>query len=501
MSTRLEDAVRSPTAGTPPPNVRYFRAEAPLCGVATEGRARLVESGGRTGVLASSIHTVFNLEAGHTLDAARGALTFWVLPMEDLRPGVWWGHFVDAEPTCDRYPLLTTGRDRRDLTGATFSLAWQQFWWRPLMARFCARHPETHFRWWSHFGPCEFHFEAGRWRQLGLAWDREARTASLFVDGVCVGRTDSWKRPIFDVAGPDLYAGSTAFALGELAFYEGAWTDGDFAEAFVREDRRRDEGELSKLRATHAGEGCVREACPPPDDYVERLALSLTEPAQIERFYVQGNTAAPRITPEGLLVETPQGSPPLPEEKRDAEDKLQVYLHTWDSFEGELYLEFEFKALAHEGLGLVMVQAQGMQREDFMRDHPLRTTGSMRMVCWENVRNYHWEFFREMEGIRNDVATHAFMKNPYFRGLAYQTMPERLALDTWHRVQLRQDGGRWRGYVDGVRVFDVSDEVSAHAGPIYAAGRIALRNMRNTRMLWRNLRVMTRPTPWRSTPL
>ena len=53
-----------------------------------------------------------------------------------------------------------------------------------------------------------------------------------------------------------------------------------------------------------------------------------------------------------------------------------------------------------------MFQASGMQREDFMKEYPLRTNGSMSTVHSEDVRNYHWEFFREMNDTRNDVCSH-----------------------------------------------------------------------------------------------
>jgi hypothetical protein len=470
------------------PTHHYFSPSDIHAGVRENGIFREIHHCGRVGLHATGKDSFLHLHAGHTLDAPRGALTWWVMALEDLRPGIWWGHYQTVEPDFANTPLLSTSPQRREILDCAFSLSWQQFWWRPLMTRFCARHPETHFRWWSHFGPCEFHFPEGKWMQLGLAWDREARTASLYANGVCVSRTDSWKRPIFDVTGPDLYTGSTLFALGELNFYEGAWADADFARAYAADGGEPDES----MRVTHAGGGCVEEACPPPDGFVERFFCPLTDPADLEKFYVQGNRGAVSITPQGMRVETPQGSPPLPEEGRDKEDMIQVYMHLWEKFEGELFLEFEFMPLAHEGLGLVMVQGNGMQREDFMRDHPLRTTGSMRMVCWENVRNYHWEFFREMEGMRNDIGSHIFMKNPFFRGLAYQTMPRRLELNTWHRARLRQDGGRWRGYMDGYKVFDVLDDPSAHAGPVYKTGHVSLRNMRNTRMLWRNLRISTR---------
>lgn len=139
-----------------------------------------------------------------------------------------------------------------------------------------------------------------------------------------------------------------------------------------------------------------------------------------------------------------------------------------------------------------MLQANGMQREDFMADYPLRTTGSMGMVFGENVRNYHWEFFREMEDTRNDVASSALLKQPWQLPLAYYCLRERLALDEWHQVRFVQEGARLRGALDGELVFDVLDASFGLSGSYYTAGHIAIRCMIQTKNLYRNLKVWNR---------
>ena len=144
----------------------------------------------------------------------------------------------------------------------------------------------------------------------------------------------------------------------------------------------------------------------PGKDWQPKLSLSLTKPTDLDSFYVQGYTQAPEINSDGLLVETPN----LPQSPANLEK--QVYLWTQETFEGDLYVEYEFKILRPGGLSLLMVQASGMNREDFMKDYPLRTTGNMRMVHREDVRNYHWEYYREMNDVRNDIACGALAKKP-----------------------------------------------------------------------------------------
>ena len=58
-----------------------------------------------------------------------------------------------------------------------------------------------------------------------------------------------------------------------------------------------------------------------------------------------------------------------------------------------------------------MVQASGIHREDFLTDHPRRTTGSMETIIGDRVRNYHWEFYRRAVDVRGDLGTQVLCKN------------------------------------------------------------------------------------------
>jgi len=94
---------------------------------------------------------------------------------------------------------------------------------------------------------------------------------------------------------------------------------------------------------------------------------------QIKEFYIQGHTASVKPTghPEGLLIETP--------ELRYGSDEAwnsQVYIWSNKTFEGNVYVEFEWKAIKPNGLSLLMIHASGMGREDFMADYPKRTNGT-----------------------------------------------------------------------------------------------------------------------------
>ena len=206
---------------------------------------------------------------------------------------------------------------------------------------------------------------------------------------------------------------------------------------------------------------------------------------------MQGQPDAHAITPEGMHVKTA----PEPPGFRGAwtANRVESYYWTKVPFEGDVALEFDFRLNARNGLALAMIQSSGMQREDFMADYPLRTDGAMSMVCWENVRNYHWEFYREIDNTRNDVASHLLVKNPWMAGLAYRCMDRLMSLHEWHRLQLVQDGARLRGAIDGALIFDVVDHADAFTGPIFNFGRVSLRAKYKTDITFRNLRVSTRP--------
>ena len=182
----------------------------------------------------------------------------------------------------------------------------------------------------------------------------------------------------------------------------------------------------------------------------------------------------------------------LREEGHSEQDMTRMYLWTREVFEGDLHVTAEFKIHKHGGLALWIFHSAGMQGEDFLNDYPLRSDGSMRMVCWQDVRNYHWEFYREMVDTRNDLVSHAVLKNPWLYPIAFQIEDRQWELDCWYRVTFLQEANRLRGAIDRNTVFDVTDSGLNNNGPVMRQGRIALRLMMRSDMTFRNLEISNR---------
>ncbi len=167
----------------------------------------------------------------------------------------------------------------------------------------------------------------------------------------------------------------------------------------------------------------------PDESWTKQFDVDFQTPEeQIKEFYIQGwaDAVKPKGSTEGLLIETPN----IPY-GADAYTK-QVYIWSNKTFEGNIYVEFEWKALKPNGLSLLMIHASGMGREDFMADYPKKTSGTMLTVHGENVRNYHWEFYREMNDVRNDVGTAFSRKNPFAYRNSFKSarLPSRLTSGT-----------------------------------------------------------------------
>jgi len=141
------------------------------------------------------------------------------------------------------------------------------------------------------------------------------------------------------------------------------------------------------------------------------------------------------------------------------------------------------------GLSLLMVQASGMNREDFMADYPLRTSGRMKTVYGEDIRNYHWEYYREMADMSNDVSNSALMKNPFAYPLSFSALTTPLEKDVWHKLQFLQIGNKLTGAIDGKIMVEFTDDGFTNNGPVYNFGHIAIRCMLHSKLQFRNLRV------------
>ena len=141
-----------------------------------------------------------------------------------------------------------------------------------------------------------------------------------------------------------------------------------------------------------------------------------------------------------------------------------------------------------------MVQASGMNREDFMGDYPLRTGGRMTTVYGEDVRNYYWEYYREMADMRNDHANSALMKNPFLYPLSFSALDTPVEKNVWQKLQFLQIGNKLTGAINGIKMVEFTDNGFDNNGPVYNFGRIAIRCMLHSKLVFRNLRVYNRAT-------
>jgi hypothetical protein len=494
-STLAQDA--APAA----PVVRYLADAAVLAtGESVSGPSRVLELKGRRGINPTSIHTAIKLERGHTLNRPQGTLVLWFFCLEDLAASYIADHMKLQNEFFDFYAFLSDCETPRNYPAANFSFVWNRY--NEFRAKFFKG---TVYPTFEGFGPPQKawvqavpfnYFQQHRWYQLAVTWDDPAKSASLFVNGVLVGKSDIFNRDfVRERAGESLYAGSPALCHGEIAFYDRVLAGAELYRQFRATTPDYDPAIERELR--HAFEGAEMKRFtfdPVAAGWTKQFDLDFKNPVeQIKEFYIQGHQAAvkPGGHPEGLLIETPD----IPYGGRESYGK-QVYIWSNRTFEGNIYVEFEWKALKPNGLSLLMVHASGMNREDFMADYPKKTSGTMTTVHGENVRNYHYEFHREMNDVRNDTATGFSRKNPFSYRIGFGSGPASFTINEWHKLQLVQHGGMIFGAVDGQVYLEIEDSSRTNTGTILNYGHIAIRCMVHSALVFRNLKVYTEDLPF-----
>ncbi|MDQ3813994.1 MAG: DUF1961 family protein [Armatimonadota bacterium] len=468
-------------------------------GESINGPARLLDLKGRQGINPTSIHTAIKMVGGHTLNEPQGTLAMWFFALEDLAASFVADHMKIDNEFFDNYTFLSDFEVPRNYPPANFCFIWNRF--NELRAKFFKGtvYPthegfEPPQKAWVQAVPFNY-FEKYRWYQLAVTWDDAAKSASLFVNGVHLGTSDIFNKDFHrDKAGDTLYAGCPALCHGEMEFYDHALTGAELYAKYRAAAPDYDAAIEKELRHRFEGTDLEDFTFQPDANWTKQFDIDFQNPAeQIKEFYIQGHTDAvrPHGHPEGLLIQTPDlryGSPEA--------FGSQVYIWSHKSFEGNIYVEFEWKALKPNGLSLLMVHASGMTREDFMADYPKKTSGTMQAVHAENVRNYHWEYYREMNDVRNDVGTAFSRKNPFAYRIGFGSAPAPFAINEWHKLQLVQNEGEIRGAIDGKILLEFDDNSRTNTGCILNYGHIAIRCMVHSALVFRNLKVYTDKLPF-----
>jgi hypothetical protein len=456
------------------------------------GPARVLNIEGRKGVNLTSIHSLLQLKA-HNMNEKRGTITMWVLSLEDLGTANAKNSMAISNPFWTTYPFLSDFPNPQDIVSANFKMVFLNGWHPNLMALFGkGKLYETAFD-LPHKALVEvshFSFKKRIWYNFSLTWDYEKDQYRMYVNGVSVGKEDQHTAFKFhrDTINSSLYLGNPTFCYSDIKFYNTNLDQNQLYNIFKKESIKFNPLLDEELKHIYEGKNRKSFNWKVDKSWTPKLNLSLTNPTDIDSFYVQGKPVQVGITNEGLLLET------IDEEMTATKLDKQMYIWTKKPFEGDLYVEYEYKTLRRGGLSLLLTQASGMNREDFMEDYPLRTSGRMTMIYGEDVRSYHWEYYREMADMRNDLDNSAFIKQPWNYPLAFGSQDAPLTIDTWHKLQFRQIGNKIVGAIDGKIMFECTDDGFINNGPVMEFGRIAIRLMIHSKMVFRNLKVYNRPT-------
>jgi hypothetical protein len=319
---------------------------------------------------------------------------------------------------------------------------------------------------------------------------------SLYVNGVHLGNSDRFNKDFHrDTVGDTLYAGCPAVCHGRIEFYDTVLSGEELYTLYRQDAPDHDPAIERELRHRFEGAELESFSFKPTDRWTLQYDCDFQNPSeQIKEWYIQGvrDSVKPLGHSDGLLIETPD----VPYGTPDCFGK-QMYIWSERTFEGNIYVEFDFKPLKPNGLSLLMIHASGMTREDFMADYPRKTSGAMQTVFGENVRNYHWEFYREMDDVRNDVATAFSRKNPFAFRNGFGSAEGPLTIGEWHKAQIVQHEGKIRGAIDGKILLEIDDSSFNNTGTILNYGHIAFRCMLHTSIVLRNIKVYTERLPFK----
>ena len=451
------------------------------------GPARVISTGGRSGINMTSIRAVLELKA-HNLKQEKGTVTLWVLPLEELSTFDTKPNFGRSNPNFYTYPFLSDNKDPQDYNKASFKLVYSPRWHPGIIAQWgrgsfyeeAFNLPHKAMISVSHFA-----FEKNKWYQMALSWNYKTDAYALFVNGIQIGRENQFKQYQLhrDSMNSSLFLGNPTLCFSEIKFYADVFTAAGAMAHYKAETTGGNEELDEELAYTYAGKGRKKFDWKMDAGWIKKMDIAMTSPGDTDSFYVQGNPVQVAITKEGLLVET------VDKEYTGRLLDSQVYVWSNRPFEGNLYVEYDFKVLRPGGLSLLMVQASGMNREDFMADYPLRKGGRMTTVYGEDVRNYHWEYYREMVDMRNDLENSALMKNPFLYPLSFGSLAAPVKHNVWHKLQFLQIDNKLVGAIDGTIMVEFTDNGFNNNGPVYDFGRIAIRCMLHSKLLFRNLKV------------
>ena len=442
-------------------------------GVLIEGPHRFVTIAGITGLHVKSLHTKAQVETS-VLSSIKGSIALWMSPLEDIDKS----HDINGSPI---YPLISDIYPPVKVDSSHFSIYYQGSGYPRLIARF------TNGSFWGQmdYGISPFVYaeslplKKGQWYHLVVNWNKQEGTLTMYINGELVGHNFSAKS--FMEAGKKLYIGNPLMVISHLRIQEEILPDKEIERSYrsMRPAVNQSADSMIQSIVSPVNKGSV---VPLDSNWKKIYSCDFNKPSDLDGWKFQTGDLyrdkfTLRVSQKGLLWETPA----------IIHTESRGYL--WCPYQagGDHCIEYEFQLLSPKGLALLIMCASGTQGEDILQDHGLRKTGSMADMN-VNYRNYHWEYVRRVEAMRTDVETQYVSKNPWAKSL-FVGCTERLERERWIKIRFMKIGNSLSGYLDGKKIFDVEDTAFDNNGPVLNSGRVVLRQMYGTSMLYRNFAI------------
>ena len=447
------------------------------------GSHRFVEIAGYKGFQPTSLKTRANI---HTTihQHLKGTLTFWFSPMEDLSFFPSSLDMPDVDKNAFNYPLISDANPPRDVVKINFGIFWSNSY-PQLLAKFVpgAIWGKLDFGLPPFVYAEKLKLRRGCWYFIALTWDQAEKQIRLYVNGLMVGYNNAANG--FQKAGEYLNIGNPMMVMRDLVLEKIIFSAEEIKKRYNHNRPESNDPADKDIQDAYIPSELPELNFNRDNTWKQAYSCSFLKQEDFEKWHFQTGDKYRdlfnlKITKEGLLIQTP-----------DIID-METRMFLWSPvvFEGDQWIEYDFRLESPKGLSLLVVCASGLQRDDFIQDIGLEKTGSMQIIL-SKTRNYHWEFVRRVDVIRADVETQYLAKNPMDIRMFYSCIP-RFEQNRWYRLRFIKCGNRLHGSIDDKTVFDVIDNPFYSTGPVYNYGRIGLRQMYNTTMRYRNMSVYVR---------
>ncbi|MBL7697322.1 MAG: DUF1961 family protein [Chitinophagaceae bacterium] len=451
------------------PGTQFFSLKDSIS-VHIEGSHRFITINNITGLHSKSLKTRAWIESTN-LASDEGSISLWMSPLEDIDKS----HSVEGSLV---YPLISDQPTANNVDSCKFSIYYRGNGYPRLIGSF------TDGSFWGQmdYGLSPFVYAEslklirGQWYHIVINWNKGKNSLRMHINGEMVGHNFSAKS--FKPAGNKLFIGNPLMVIANVKINKKELSENEIQKAYSSLRPATNQLADSEIKAVvrPVNKGV---AAPLDNTWKKVYSCAFNKPADLESWTFQtGDLYRDKFTletsSEGLLWTTPE----------IIHTESRGYLWCPYATEGDVCIEYEFQLQSLKGLALLIMCASGTRGEDIIADQGLRKTGSMSDMN-VNYRNYHWEYMRRVEAMRTDVETQYVNKNPWGKSL-FVGCTERLPQNKWIKIRLMKSGKRISGYLDGKKIFDVEDSGFDNNGPLLNSGRVVLRQMYATSMLYRN---------------